>query len=113
MIGTPASIVRVCRECRREFAITIEEQQFFRDLSARLDVAMTLPARCYGCRCARRPARAVVPVIDDGLDELLVCVSCGVAFIFGGRDKTFFAESCFARPRRCRPCRHIRANGAS
>jgi hypothetical protein len=104
-------IERMCPRCLKPFTITANEQEYFRELAKRIGGPVTLPARCYPCRAERRREKYVV--VDDGRKELLVCITCGVEFVFGGRDRTFFAQSGFSRPRRCRPCRTSEQREAS
>ena len=108
---TPAvstSVTRICRACRITFIIDASERAWWEDLASRegADIAH-LPARCTPCRVAARRARE--RVLDDGLDEELVCVDCLASFSFAAGQKKDFAARGFARPRRCYPCRAVRA----
>ena len=100
---------RVCAECGQSFVVTAAEQQFLEDLAAASGEAWTLPRRCLECRVRRRRVRYGDPVIDDDCVESLTCIDCNEPFVFGGRDKAYFAQQGFDRPKRCRPCRRARA----
>lgn len=100
----PAPVRRMCADCGQPFVIGAEEQRWFQNLAAqRPDLSVVWPNRCTLCRFERR--RALLAVVDDGIDEQLECSSCGCSFAFGGRDKQFWAQRGWLRPRRCRPCR--------
>jgi hypothetical protein len=99
-------VERICRTCGQPFTITPSEQLFFAALANKTGTDWTLPARCEECRAERRKAREVVN--ESEVDVWLVCCDCGVDFLFGGRDRVYFAFRGFARPRRCRPCRTAR-----
>jgi len=97
------TITRQCGQCRQPFEITPEEQQWWEDFGERTGQSWHLPKNCTPCRAARRQAQ--LAVVDDGADEMITCVDCGAEFRFGTRDKAYYAEHGFARPRRCRFCR--------
>lgn len=99
-----SEIPRVCRDCGASFQITAEEQALFRELAAtKTDTDWQLPNRCSPCRQARRLARE--RAIDDGTDEMVRCIDCKTEFLYGSRDKSFYARQGWRRPRRCRLCR--------
>lgn len=104
-----APIVRTCRSCSARFIITVDEQLLFRRLAVEKGGEWRLPNRCDACRMERRRSRYSQPVDDDGTDVCLTCVLCGKSFIFGGRDREYFAKQGYATPKRCRPCRRVRA----
>ena len=100
-------IHRTCHDCQQPFVISPDEQRWWAELSQRLGTVMKWPNRCTRCRALQREAQ--LAVCDDGQGEQLTCIDCGAPFFFGDRDKTFYAARGFARPRRCRPCRHRRS----
>lgn len=112
---TDDSVDRVCRDCGSTFEITPDERALFGRLSSEnpfgTGQGWTLPIRCTPCRAARRAQQHAVPVAADAPDEWLTCRECGEGFIFGGRDREFFARRGFTTPRRCRPCRQARRAG--
>jgi hypothetical protein len=99
---------RRCSDCANPFEITVAEQVFLQDLAARKDLAFHLPNRCTECRRVRRRLQYAPAVDDTPTTELLTCVECGASFIFGGRDRAYFASRGWATPKRCRECRHAR-----
>jgi hypothetical protein len=106
-------IHRSCPDCQQTFTVSVAEQEFLRDLAARKGGHFHLPRRCMSCRHARRQARYAQPVDDNNVTECLTCVTCGQSFLFGGRDREFFARRGFAKPKRCRTCRinrHVDGN---
>jgi len=94
-----ADVRLVCIDCGCSFTVTAGEQ------TSRL--AWQLPLRCVECRKSNRAVRAADGVFDDGTDVILSCVNCGHTFVFGGRDKAFFAARGYKLPKRCRPCRGV------
>jgi hypothetical protein len=111
---------RHCRDCGQPFQISVEEQEFFRRMAEakpngdeeREGIGWHLPARCHPCRAERRAQKygGRELVEPHAPDEWLMCVQCGEGFIFGGRDRDYFARQGFVKPRRCRPCRMTRAD---
>lgn len=99
-------ITRTCKDCGRQFTEDLAQLKVIAERAGWRE--LRIPTRCYPCRRLVREAPHVV--LDDGLDEHLVCVDCGQPFIFGGRDKAYFAAQGFSTPRRCRACRHARAS---
>lgn len=110
-MSEPQAIDRICRDCWQPFTISVEEQAFFERLAATTaperGETWEWPQRCLSCRRLRRQARLAV-VEAAATDEWRTCVDCGVAFVFGGRDREYFARSGYAPPKRCRPCRRQR-----
>lgn len=104
-----ATITRTCRTCAQPFDITAEEQAFLRGIAARLESPFMLPSHCSECRAARRRKRYEVPVVDDGSVEEIPCRTCGEDFVFGGKDRSWWAAHGWTRPTRCRACRAARA----
>jgi hypothetical protein len=113
-------VARVCRDCGQPFEISVEEQEWLRRMAEampdgdeeRPGVGWHLPARCSPCRAARRAQKyGGEPVEAHAEDEWLTCISCGEGFLFGGRDRDYFARQGFVKPRRCRPCREARRAG--
>lgn len=104
------AIRRTCVDCGELFDITEDERAFLGNVSAQTGRAFVLPRRCLTCRRARRRDTYETPVIDDGRDEHLVCGDCGVTFVFGGRDRAYFARRGWVTPKRCRDCRQQRAS---
>ena len=48
------------------------------------------------------------------VDRLLTCVDCGGEFVFTAGEQLFFLDKQFKNdPKRCKPCKSRRANGAS
>lgn len=43
--------------------------------------------------------------------EPILCVTCGVTFVFGGGERDFFKEKGLRKPKRCGPCRRARKEG--
>ncbi len=43
--------------------------------------------------------------------EVILCVSCGVTFVFSGGEREFFKEKGLQTPKRCGPCRRARREG--
>jgi hypothetical protein len=105
-------IERICLSCHEPFTITAAEINF---LQARVDEgvleSVILPKRCYRCRSARRRLKFETPITTMQVDVTLTCVDCGVDFVFGGRDATYFFDHGFDTPKRCRPCRTARRDG--
>lgn len=101
-------VERECRVCRQPFVITVEEQRFYGELAAVRDGEWQLPRRCARCRAARRRVQYEQSVDPAAPDEMLVCCDCGRSFIFGGRDRAYFAAHGFVVPKRCRECRRSR-----
>jgi len=100
-------ITRRCKVCRRPFTIEAAEVALHASLARQHpDVDWSLPQRCTPCRAARRQARYAV--VDDGDDEVRRCERCGRDYVFGGRDKQYWARQGWTRPRHCRPCRQAR-----
>jgi hypothetical protein len=101
------TIVRNCRDCGQMFAITGDEIRTLEEIAARLGwPRVNLPGRCTACRVERRKLSETVQPNDP--DVWLTCVSCSSGFVFGGRDRDYFARQGFCRPRRCRDCRNRR-----
>jgi hypothetical protein len=105
-----ADVNRACRDCGQPFTIGAAEQAYFARLAEGAARAWQLPVRCLDCRAARRRQREIGSVLETEGDEWLTCCECGQAFVFGGRDRAFFAQRGFCQPRRCRPCRRARAD---
>jgi hypothetical protein len=106
-------VIRTCRDCERAFEITAEEIAAFQRLAQRTPageqgIGWHLPSRCRECRAARRAAKYGSPVDARAGDEWLTCRDCGTDFIFGGKDRDFFARHGWMTPTRCRPCRERR-----
>lgn len=99
------AVVRSCIACGVEFETTVGEQAFLRDLHG---PDFQLPRRCLVCRAKRRHERYTEPVSHQSEDEHLTCIDCGEEFIFGGRDRAYFARQGFSKPKRCRICRTAR-----
>ena len=108
--ATDKPIARDCRDCGRGFTITTGEQEYLLRL---FGAATKFPTACLFCRQARRRARYSEPVHSAAPDERLTCVDCGIPFIFGGRDREYFAAQGFATPKRCRDCRRARSTRES
>ena len=102
-----AASTRVCRTCNSDFVVTDEELQWWRAFSQRTGLSWHMPNHCTKCRFARRRER-LAPVLRDQPDEWLTCIDCGDGFIFGGRDRDYYAQRGFQPPKRCRPCRELR-----
>ncbi len=99
-------IIRECRDCRRRFEISADEQALFARLASEQPaMAWVLPRTCASCRALRRQVRETVRG-DEG-DLTLRCVICGCDFSFLSRDRAFFAECRFRMPRRCPRCRAV------
>ena len=96
-------LFRTCRECGHPFEITVAEQVWLQQLGEQNGTPVYLPARCTPCRSALRAARYAVQ--PDRPDEWRRCVECGVDFVFGGRDRDYFASRGWLPPNRCRECR--------
>lgn len=116
MDATPANVyalVRTCRACGERFEITPEEQAFFHRRAAEnpageRGTGWYWPNRCSECRRLGRQVRHNDPVDPDARDEWIECCDCGQAFIFGGRDRAYFAAQNFTPPKRCRLCRQAK-----
>lgn len=106
-----ANETRRCRTCGENFVVSADEIELFRRLAAEKGGEWCLPTRCTPCRATRRARKFYNPVVANARDEQLACVDCGEDFIFGGRDRDFFARRGWATPRRCRPCRSARRAG--
>lgn len=103
-------VTRTCRDCRRTFEVTVAEIRALEDIAPRAGwTEIRPPSRCLSCRRLSREAPHIV--FDNGQDEWLTCVDCGQVFLFGGRDREFFARQVppWSTPKRCRPCRRARA----
>ena len=106
--GARETVVRTCVTCWQRFEIRDEEQSWFDELSKQKLRPMCLPRECYDCRRRRRAEKFNVPVDPDAPDEILNCIECRMDFVFGGRDRQYFASRRFAVPKRCRACRDVR-----
>jgi hypothetical protein len=104
-----STIKRLCSTCGKPFEISDDEQAFLAGLAHRLGSGFSLPTHCDPCRRARRRERYDVPVTDDGSVETIACRTCGEDFVFGGRDRCWWAAKGWTRPTRCRGCRSARS----
>lgn len=107
-----ASIAITCIDCRQVFAVSADEQRFLGERARATGKPWHLPRRCLSCRFAARKARFAPPVVPDQADEQRTCIDCGAAFLFGGRDREYFARRGWTAPKRCRPCRTWRSSQA-
>lgn len=89
-----ADKVLTCRECGEEFTFTAGEQEFFHSRGL-----LNEPARCPGCRAARR--RGLSSRAERQYHDA-VCASCGcetqVPFEPRG-DRPVYCNDCFAKIR--------------
>ena len=82
-------ITATCKDCGREFQISIKEQLF-----AQENKGFVMPKRCPDCRADRK-----------GRTKHIVCVDCGEVFEFTVSEQEFYEKSNFKEPRRCKSCR--------
>ena len=85
-------ITTVCKDCGKEFTISVKEQLF-----AQENKGFVLPKRCRDCREKRRSKV-----------KQIICVECGDVFEFTASEQEFFEKNNFNEPRRCRNCRKVR-----
>lgn len=85
-------ITEVCKDCGKEFEISVKEQLF-----ARENKGFVLPKRCPECRADRKDRT-----------KHIVCVECGEVFEFTANEQEFYEKNGFKEPKRCKSCRKIR-----
>lgn len=85
-------ITEVCKDCGKEFIITVKEQLF-----AQENKGFVLPKRCPECRSNRKNSI-----------KYIVCETCGEVFEFTANDQEFYKKNNFKEPKRCKKCRKIR-----
>jgi hypothetical protein len=103
-----ATVLRRCRVCGDQFLIDDQELAFFTAWAKREPHRIVLlPRTCTACRVARRRAR-LPPVVDDGVDQVLICCGCRVPFTFSATEKRRHAVNRWPPPLRCERCRWAR-----
>lgn len=85
-------ITATCKECGKQFEISVKEQMF-----ANEGKGYVLPKRCPECRASRKSAA-----------EHLVCIECGDEFTFTVGEQKFYKDHNYTPPKRCRSCRKLR-----
>jgi hypothetical protein len=43
------------------------------------------------------------------VDEIRTCLECGIEFVFSASERAFFEARDFTPPKRCKPCRQLKA----
>jgi hypothetical protein len=105
---TELPIRRTCRDCRRRFAIEVDEQYFLRRVAAQIGGSWRLPARCTPCRKLRREAANIVPSYAPEAWHTGICIDCKREFSIGPRDIALLKARSWPWPKRCKPCREAR-----
>lgn len=85
-------IVAVCKDCGKEFTISVKEQLF-----AQENKGFVLPKRCRDCRAHRKEQT-----------KHIVCCECGEVFEYTVEEQKFFEKNGYKEPRRCFNCRKSR-----
>lgn len=80
------TIIKKC-SCGKEFEITDNEQEFYRENG------LELPKRCHECRKIKKE------------DKNLTCVDCGKQFTITGAEALWYYKKGYSLPRRCSECR--------
>ena len=90
-------IVEVCKDCGKEFEISVKEQLF-----AKENKGFVLPKRCPNCRADRKDRT-----------KHIVCMECGDVFEFTASEQEFYEKNGFKEPRRCKSCRKARKDNSN
>lgn len=96
------AIERICRDCDARFAISVEEQVWYRQQADAYPGGWSLPRRCPQCRSVLRAARRR---LGSSQDEVRTCRICGDTFVFTARERALFNRRDWAPPHRCPTCR--------
>ena len=92
----------ICCDCGSSFSISACDQLFFHRRELRD------PKRCPACRYKRSEDRLTSGPLREG-EQVLVCISCGVNFLFSADEQQFFQQRGFTNtPKRCPRCRAMR-----